>query len=420
MFDDDAALAAIRPKVKANSLIQKEAGLKLTEFALVVATRKKALKPLLWLIETAQSDRVNVAEIAEKSGLGRTPLMTAIRFGNEEATRALLPVSDAKAVDQEGVSALIMAAERGRDAMVLDLLPESDPLAAGKDGKTALMHCAVRGNFDAVKLLLPMSDAKAVDCNGMSAIVLAAATGSGWAIDCVRILLPKSDPDAIQAAFMTAAGKGHTAIVELLLPLCDPKKPDFDGDTALILAAGHEDDNLLTLLLPLSDAKAANKRGETALMAAAQEGLDQSVRRLLPLSDALAQNNDGDSALMRAASGGREKNVEALLPHSDASQRNKEGRTAFDEAEMTKMTAPRSVMLDLLAETAPRERAEAIFAVLGAEAMPRWAARLEAEDLSATVARAKLEGDGRNEGDETVAAANTAENSRQLPTRARL
>lgn len=88
---------------------------------------------------------------------GRTALMLACVEGEEEFVRLLLPLSDPKASDRDGETALMLASF-GHPACVALLLPVSDPKASDADGWTALMWAASSGSQRCVELLLPHSD----------------------------------------------------------------------------------------------------------------------------------------------------------------------------------------------------------------------------------------------------------------------
>jgi len=264
---DLATLGALRPIVKANSMVQKTPYTSDPQIALIVAVEAKNSSAMNWLLKKSTSQiGVNVSEIVELSENRRTPLIIAAQAGNLEAVQALIPFSDVDATSTR-------------------------------------------------------------------------------------------------------------------------------GDTALTIAAAGGEDEVVIELAQVSDVKKRTAQGATALMQAASNLRPQALLALLPLSDALAQNDDGDTALMWAAYWGRADNVAILLPHSDPWHRNKEGSTAFDDAAGS-LEEKKWAVVDLLADTVPRERVEAIFAKAGAEKMPRWAARREAEELEKTVREEKNSASG--------------------------
>src|SRR5204863_32950 len=88
---------------------------------------------------------------------GQPALMIAARAGEEEKVKALLAAgASAKAADEEGNTALSLAAGSEAPAGVLEALlaAGSDPDAAGPEKVTALMRAAQRGDAPKFTLLL--------------------------------------------------------------------------------------------------------------------------------------------------------------------------------------------------------------------------------------------------------------------------
>merc|ERR1712203_84498 len=103
---------------------------------------------------------------------------------------------------------LMKAARYGTDKMVEPLIPVSDVKASDKKGKTALMDAArsrKENNEKSVELLIPVSHVKATDVYG-------------------------------ETALMNAAGFGTAKMVELLIPLSNVKATNSDGEDALYYA----------------------------------------------------------------------------------------------------------------------------------------------------------------------------------------
>jgi len=271
----------------------------------------------------------------------------------------------------------------------------------------AIMDCL--GKFGPMGLREPTN-------RGATPLLQAAQANS---LECARLLLPFSDTNAGlptngETALIVAARNGVAPLVSLLLPVSDPNRKSTFGMTALMHAARLDSPECLNILMPASDAKAQNKEGRTALMAAAISGSPECVRALLPASDIDARDNLGRTALMLAAemaesglpnvqallshgnpdinltddngdtapahavSGkGDVRIVEALLPGSDISIRNHNRNSAFEFA----MAARNHACVDAMSEKADRDAVERAFRMFGAEGMPRYAARLEAQEL---------------------------------------
>lgn len=106
---------------------------------------------------------------------GKTALMQSIFHQHTELTDLLLPLSDLKAQDYRGMSALMIAIRRQPHnvALIEKMLPASKPKAVNKEGKTALMLAASSGHESLIRLLLPVSNIHAKDKDGLTAATYA-------------------------------------------------------------------------------------------------------------------------------------------------------------------------------------------------------------------------------------------------------
>lgn len=102
----------------------------------------------------------------------------------------------ARGIDCWGRTALMLSCVEGEEAFVALLLPLSDARASDRDGETALMLAAF-GHPGCVELLLPASDPKACDADGWTALMWAAASGSERCVELLRRHL--ADQEAIDA-----------------------------------------------------------------------------------------------------------------------------------------------------------------------------------------------------------------------------
>jgi len=136
-------------------------------------------------------------------------------------------------------------------------------------GATALMAAADMMAPDCVRLLLPVSDAKAADDGGWTALLRACNDGTPAGFECAKLLLPFSDPTARSAAsfdpMMAAALSGGVELTRLLLPLSDPKTKSDDGKTALLYALENGNWDCAELLFPVSDVADVSPGDESAL-----------------------------------------------------------------------------------------------------------------------------------------------------------
>lgn len=130
-------------------------------------------------------------------------------------------------------------------------------------------------------------------------------------------------------ALAAAASSGDVDCINLLLPLCDPRRADLDGRTPLMAAISSGHQGAALCLLPVSDAGAANRDGLTALMLAADAGSALLTGVLSTLSDPSARDRAGSNALMAAAKRGRSACAALLAPLSDLGARDERGRTAL-------------------------------------------------------------------------------------------
>src|SRR5476651_129159 len=244
-----------------------------------------------------------------------------------------------------------------------------------------------------MNLLAPMNDTSAIAEGPFGAqplqeenLPLLAAVVAGD-LETVELLAPiearKKNADG-HTALMLAAFFGNAACVERLLPFSDIDAQDEHGECALSCAAGEGFAECVALLAPIADATLLNDRGRTPLMQAAVMGHADVIRVLARASDANLQGSHGYTALMWAVCDQQHACIEALLPASDAKIISDHGRMAIDlAAEREDWRAA-----DLLAEKSPRDKAQAVFELAGPHAeenMPRWAAKLAAEELSAAI-----------------------------------
>ena len=182
----------------------------------------------------------------------------------------------------------------------------ADVAAANNDGSTALMLAALGGHAALIQLLLQHdADVAAADNDGDTALSFAARGGH----EAVAQLLLQHGADATAAnndgttALMYAAEGGHEAVAQLLLQHgADVAAANNDGLTALMCAAGGGHEAVAQLLLQHgADVKAAGSNGATALMCAAEGGHEAVAQLLLQHgADVRAAMHDGRTALMIA------------------------------------------------------------------------------------------------------------------------
>ena len=244
--------------------------------------------------------------------------------------------ADVTAARNDGLTALMCAAEGGHVAVAQLLLQHGADVAASNDGSTALMYSALGGHVAVAQLLLEHgADVAAARNDGRTALMLAALCGH----EAVAQLLLQRSADVAAArndgatALMLAAVGGHEAVAQLLLQHgADVAAASNGGWTALMRAAvgGHEAVARL-LLQHGADVAAAFNDGTTALMSAADGGHEAVAKVLLQHgADVAATKNDGDTALMLAAEGGHVAVAQLLLQHgTDVAAARNDGDTAL-------------------------------------------------------------------------------------------
>ena len=118
-------------------------------------------------------------------------------------------------INEELRKAAEMGDEAGLEALLLR--PKCDPMSKNEDGRTALMLAALKEHSDCVHLLLPASDALAKDERGITALMWAASFGRAA---CVQLLLPGSDALAKDNTGLTASDRaragGHASLGSLI------------------------------------------------------------------------------------------------------------------------------------------------------------------------------------------------------------
>jgi ankyrin repeat protein len=231
-------------------------------------------------------------------------LRRAITADNDAAAElALAEGADARARDEEGRDALMLAARRGSEAIARRLLPLCDAKAVDFERASALMHAA-RCSPACVELLLGASDAQARNQSDESALAIAARQGLAQG---VRALLPASDPMEVDrwgaTPLMRACASGAAECVEILLGASEIDAQDGMGDTALSWAAKAGDARAVALLLEAGvSSRLCGASGKTPMIWALERGHEECARLLAPVSDIDARTRNGKGAYETARS----------------------------------------------------------------------------------------------------------------------
>ena len=252
---------------------------------------------------------------------GKTALMHAAESGSTDVLRILL--EHEKGIrDNQSHNALYWALKSGHTEAAKIVIPHEDP--TDENGVTALMRAAERGDVEMVKLLIPIQK-EMRDKDGDTAFVHALKSTHA---DIATVLRKHEAPS--WTPLMCAAFTGDIEIAKN--HLSDKDKKNSDGETALMIAARAGRGDIMELLDP------TDKAGVTALMRAAEEGDVEAVKAFIPLQkkrEAVGRvfingwSIHGGTALMRAVRSGRVEVVKLLVEHEGGMQESDEGKTAL-------------------------------------------------------------------------------------------
>lgn len=204
---------------------------------------------------------------------GRTALMLAAWQGGAAKVRALLPLSDPRQVDERGVNALMIAAGMGDPERVAALLPVSDPQARDQDGMNALMHAVRNAKVDHVPMLSLVCPADLRDRSGDTLLAYALKAGPRT-LQTVLSLVPVDLRNHQGQTALMLAAQAPSRAAQVLLPIllaagADPLLTDDHGMTALHHAS-RTSEAALDLLWDVSDPAAKDHQGRTVLHHAAR------------------------------------------------------------------------------------------------------------------------------------------------------
>jgi ankyrin repeat protein len=269
------------------------------------------------------------AELNVKSQRGMTPLLLALSGGHAEVVKYLLEAgADVTLADETGATALYQAAGRGNGAIVRLLLSHSkaELNVKGQRRMTPLLLALSRGYAEVVKYLLEAgADVTLADEAGNTALYQ--AVGRGHA-EIVRLLLSHSKAELNvkgqrgMTPLLLALRQGYTEVVKYLLEAgADVTLTDEAGNAALHQAAGRGHGAIVRLLLSHSKAElnVKGQRGMTPLLLALSRGYAEVVKYLLEAgADVTLVDEAGNTALYQAVGRGHVEFVRLLLSRSKA------------------------------------------------------------------------------------------------------
>ncbi|TNJ28254.1 Ankyrin repeat protein 2 [Giardia muris] len=302
-------------------------------------------------------------------------------------------VSHAGYQDSNGMTALMLAAEKGYAECIL--LLEEEAGMQDKGGWTALMHAAYNGHSNCIPLLKEEVEKK--NNSGQTALMKAAECGQTKCIPLLEKEIGKQDSSG-WTALMFAAFYGKTDCIRHLLSEAGKQTTkewtDFfnaypPGTTALMMAVYYNHPEVVELLLPyeqgLKDSKGHNAQwhanngvswggdftrvnellenegterippppnGLLLFLRSVMTGDVEGVRK--NLSHSGYQDSTGTTALMHAASEGHTACVRLLL--SEAGKQTTEERYGFPPGTTALMMAARRNHPDIVELLLPYEQ----------------------------------------------------------------
>ena len=311
-----------------------------------------------------------VALVLAAAMMQQASLTDAVLYGDTKAVQSLIAGgADVNAMDETGMTPLMVAASEGRTAIARMLIAAGASVkASSKDGSDALMRAASANRVDVMKLLIAGgADANATSGGGMTALMVAAFGGYA---DAVRALLAsRANPNAKDSqgrtAMMAAATSGDAGTVEALIGAGgDPAIADAGGSTPLTYAAAEGHAEAMAVLRKgglkagpgdlalaaagchstvvrsiLADGVNVNgAEGDVVpLVSAAGDSCVEVVQMLLDRGARVdAKDHDGRTALIKASQAGHLEMVRLLLQHgADINIRDGNGRTGWTFAAMS-------------------------------------------------------------------------------------
>jgi ankyrin repeat protein len=292
-----------------------------------------------------------------------------VEQGDEAAAGLFLAAGmDANvAVDPEGNTALMVAANNGRVSIVGEMVQAgADVNVTNRAGVSPLMRAAAQSDLTLVRTLLDANaDLNRKDARGDTALSFAAARGRRENV--VLLLESGATPEAVDRAFVAAARYNEPKIARLLVDRgADVTKV---GGEALVGAirqdsTGRINDNVKLVIEMVGDVSAPDPFGWSAAHVAATEGNAMLLRLLLEkgadvnrvcVCKGFLDARDW-TPLMMAARRGRTEVVELLLASgADLRQVNSRGATPLHQAVEGDTTAIVQALLDKGADARARD-----------------------------------------------------------------
>ena len=201
----------------------------------------------------------NKWDVNVRDSRGDTPLMWAVRYGNDRVVELLLGQRDIQpdVAIRGGRAVFSFAAELGNEGAVkLFLECEGVNLnSLDSDGRSPLSYAAAGRHESVLKLLLERQnvDPNSSDSSGRTPLSFAASEGHEWAVELLlghKDVKPNLSDSNGQTPLSLAASRGDEGVVKLLLGRrdVDPNLPDRKNRTPLSYAASNRHQGVAKLL----------------------------------------------------------------------------------------------------------------------------------------------------------------------------
>ncbi|XP_015838726.1 kinase D-interacting substrate of 220 kDa B isoform X2 [Tribolium castaneum] len=277
-------------------------------------------------------------QVDDRDENGTTALMLAATKGRSAFVRELLAYgADANAEDCDSWTALLCASKEGHADIVLQLLEHNANIEHRDMGNwTSLMWATYKGRIDVVHLLLEKG--AEVNAHGnyhISSLLWAA--GRGYT-EITEALISHGAKVNVgdkygTTALVWASRKGYTEIVAMLLKAgANVDTAGMYSWTALLMATQGNFVEVVNLLLEYKpNVNALDKDGCSALTIACKEGNNEIVTALIAAGAYInIQDRFGDTNLIHAVKGGHRACVESLLKkYADVDIAGKDQKTAI-------------------------------------------------------------------------------------------
>ncbi|XP_063923502.1 kinase D-interacting substrate of 220 kDa B isoform X3 [Zophobas morio] len=277
-------------------------------------------------------------QVDDRDENGSTALILAATKGRSAFVRELLAHgADANAEDSDSWTALLCAAKEGHADIVLQLLEHNADIEHRDMGNwTALMWATYKGRVDVVQLLLDKG--AEVNAHGnyhISSLIWSAGRGFTQITEALIAHGAKVNVGDKYGttALVWASRKGHAEIAAMLLKAgANVDTAGMYSWTALLMATQGNHVEVVNLLLDYKpNVNALDKDGCSALTIACKEGNNEIVTALMAAGAYInVQDRFGDTNLIHAVKGGHRSCVESLLKkYADVDIAGKDQKTAI-------------------------------------------------------------------------------------------